>query len=775
MIGRAEPAPAAPSASEQASAQPHAAAARPSLTLVDVALAAAAGLAALALYLRTLAPTVLAFDSGEFQFVGPTLGLAHPTGYPLYLLLVWLTSFLPAGDVAHRVNLLSALCAAGSVGLTVPVGVTIFPGGALARRIGAVVAAALAAVAYEIWSQAVIAEVYALQLLLLATLLLAVVRRWPLPLIGLLVGLSLAHHRAALLSLPLLALYLVVDQRVSPAWLRRREVRVVAALAMLPLLLYLYIPLRADHSPYLYQQTGGGRQIVVFQNNLSGFVDEVTGRVFADKLQAPARLEERTALFFRLAGRQWNAAVLAVAAAGALVFVLRRPKEGLLVVGLFGVTVAFALLYRIGDIEVYFIPAYWAAALCAGAGVAVVVDLLRPPALATLVGVAAGGLLVVPPLLDNYPALDRSGQTHIRARWEQILAEPIERGAILASDDRDDMTPLWYFGLVEGVRPDLVGLFPGIVDRTEYADLGRLIDGFLGADEHIYLIKDLPGLGVKYRIEPAGSLWRVAGPAVDRDPPVAIGAPVGDSLRLDGAEFPAQAAGGTLPVLLWWSATQPPSENLTTFVHLIDHTGALVAQNDAPPGGLVYPTGRWRAGERLLDRHLLRLPGDLPAGRYRLRAGAYGADLARLRTPGGDAVDLGTIRVVRPPAGAPARLVGADFAGVGRLDGITVDGATVRLYWTAVGPTLAPLTVFLHLVDQAGRIVAQADGPPAGGALPTDSWLAGEQILDERRLALAGLPSGDYRLLAGLYDPATGRRVPTGATDAADLGILRIP
>ena len=82
------------------------------LTRIDAALTFAAGIAAFALYLRTLAPTVLGFDSGEFQFVVPTLGLAHPTGYPLYLLLGKLFTALPVGDVAYRVNLFSAVAMA---------------------------------------------------------------------------------------------------------------------------------------------------------------------------------------------------------------------------------------------------------------------------------------------------------------------------------------------------------------------------------------------------------------------------------------------------------------------------------------------------------------------------------------------------------------------------------------------------------------------------------------------------------------------------------------
>ncbi|MCS6801688.1 MAG: DUF2723 domain-containing protein [Chloroflexota bacterium] len=745
-----------------------------SLRALDLTLGAAAGLAALALYVRTLAPTVLAFDSGEFQFAAPTLGLVHPTGYPLYLLLGWLFAFLPVGDVAYRINLFSAVAAAAAVALTTLLAITVLPGPAAAARLGGFAAAALAALSSDLWSQAVIAEVYALQLLLLAALTLAVVRRWPLPLVGLIVGLSLAHHRAALLTLPLLALFLAADR--GRALLAPRSLALTALLAVLPLALYLYIPLRADHSPYLAQETAGGRRIVSFQNDLDGFIDMVTGRVFADKLTSPLRLEERLALFLRLAGRQWPSAVWLAAGLGALMLLVRRPREGLLVTGIFAVTVAFALLYRIGDIEVYFIPAYWAAALAAGTALGALVEAARRLAVGLALGGAATALLVGAALLTTLPRVDRSGDREVRQRWERILAAPLPPRAILASDDRDDLTPLWYFTLVEGVRPDLVGLFPGIVNSPEYADLGRLIDGVLGPGEQVFLIKEMPGLSVKYRLEPVGAVWRVVGPAVDREPPTRLDAAVGSALRLDGAEFPPQPAGATLPVALWWSVVAPPEKNLTTFVHLLDHRGQLVAQSDAPPGGVFYPTSRWRPGERLLDRHELRLPEALPAGRYSLRAGAYDEAVRRLPTASGDTVELGTVRIIRPPVVAPDRPLAADFPGVGQLEGVTVDGDRVRLFWRAAGPTPAPLTVFLHLVDGAGRLVAQADGPPADGALPTDAWLPDERLLDERRLPLRSVPPGDYRLLAGLYDPVTGQRVLLAhGGDSADLGPLRLP
>ena len=78
----------------------------------DTLIAAGLFLGSLVLYIRTLAPSLLFGDSAEFQTIAHTLGIGHPTGYPVYVLLARLFTLLPIGEVAYRVNLFSAFCAA---------------------------------------------------------------------------------------------------------------------------------------------------------------------------------------------------------------------------------------------------------------------------------------------------------------------------------------------------------------------------------------------------------------------------------------------------------------------------------------------------------------------------------------------------------------------------------------------------------------------------------------------------------------------------------------
>src|SRR6185436_5265552 len=93
---------------------------RPVLSRSDVALASAAGVTSLAVYIATLAPGLIAItDSPKFQFIGRILGTAHPPGYPLYVLISHFFGYLPIGSLAYRINLMSAVFSATACGLIV--------------------------------------------------------------------------------------------------------------------------------------------------------------------------------------------------------------------------------------------------------------------------------------------------------------------------------------------------------------------------------------------------------------------------------------------------------------------------------------------------------------------------------------------------------------------------------------------------------------------------------------------------------------------------------
>jgi hypothetical protein len=90
--------------------------------------------------------------------------------------------------------------------------------------------------------------------------------------------------------------------------------------------------------------------------------------------------------------------------------------------------------------------------------------------------------------------------------------------------------------------------------------------------------------------------------------------------NVDGGEL---SPGGVLPLTLYWQALAPMETDYTVFVHLLDASGAVRAQRDAPPLDGDYPTSLWDEGEVVKDPHAIPLPPDLSPGRYQVALGLY--------------------------------------------------------------------------------------------------------------------------------------------------------
>ena len=191
-------------------------------------------LAALVLYLLTLSPSTAMWDTSEYIAAAYTLGIPHPPGNPLFVILGRVFSILPiAGNVAVRVNILAALCSAVAAGMwflvTERVLVSWFPA-RWQRRLGGALAALIGGTAFTVWNQSVVNEkVYTVSLVGIAIIAWLIVR-WSddpdgrkadrlLVLIAYLCGLGYANHMAGMLPAPAVALaVLVIRPRTIVRW-----------------------------------------------------------------------------------------------------------------------------------------------------------------------------------------------------------------------------------------------------------------------------------------------------------------------------------------------------------------------------------------------------------------------------------------------------------------------------------------------------------------------------------------------------------------------------
>ncbi len=623
----------------------------------DAAIAISLGLAAFLAYLRTLAPSVLPGDSGEFQFAAALLGVAHPTGYPLYLLLGRaFMGLVPVGDPAFRMNLLSALFAAAAVSVTYLLARQITP-----RRAFAALAALTLAFSNTFWSQAVEAEVYALNSLLVAITFLLLLRATARPTEGsaeqphygwaaaaaLSYGLSLTHHRTVILLLPAILLYLVLERRRLPHVTLRRGL-VLGALVALPQVLYAYIPLRAPATPYFHQLLSPGQEITVYDGSVAAFLSVFSGSGFQSELGLadwPARL----ALAWGLFNQQFTLVGIALGLAGLLALWKRGAARWALLIFSFAAVLAFCVAYHIGDVADLFTPAYVVFAVLLALGAEAIANginrlVARGPVMSGLTALSL--LLPATLLVTNLPLVDRSGD-QTRRNWQAILDQPIAAGAVIVTNDRDEMMPLYYFQFVESQRSDLLGLFPRLLPEPGYGNVVRLLDMASATGRPLYLLKNMPGLEIRYAFHPEGLLYRVDGPIKANPPQRPANADLGGQVTLLGADLilPEATCSGTaglpqpdgrLKVTLWWQGTGKARADYQAFVHLVDSQGRTVSQSDHRPGGDFYPSSLWLAGETLMDGHLLDTP---PPGEYELRAGMYVSGGQRL----GTAISLGKV------------------------------------------------------------------------------------------------------------------------------------
>lgn len=419
---------------------------------LTVAAPIAVGLIAFGLYLATIAPGITtargSADSGELVAVASVLGVAHAPGYGLYLLLARaaLESLRFLHEPALRTNMLSSLCTALAIALTYLLIVRWRATPPWAALIGALVVAT----ASVVWSQAIVTEVYALQLLLtVATLLAALavldaprgaahIRRWAL--LGVTLGLGAATHPTGWVVGGCLGLGVLATRRPSRVALGAG----VAAFALPLIAALVYLLLRAD-APLAWGDTG---TLAGAWRHLSGATYgglwEWSPRAFADAFPGSVRM----------ALRQVPPPLWPLLPWGTLTAWRVRPA---LTTGLLAACAALLVLvtvYRADGREPYLDAVVVAAGLCAALGLGALGDAIarRPRAhaalcFATLLVLLGWGVW------EGRALSMRGDDTALRTALATLHAAP--RDAVLTPASDEETFPLWYARVVLGVRPDV--------------------------------------------------------------------------------------------------------------------------------------------------------------------------------------------------------------------------------------------------------------------------------------------------------------------------------
>jgi hypothetical protein len=360
----------------------------------DYLIALILAIVALAAYVRTLAPDVLYGDSAEFQCLAYTLGVTHSTGYPTYLFLGRLIGFLPIHSPAWRISLLSAICAAITVG-----GIYLLARYFTRNRIGAVLGAVALGISYTFWSQAVIAEVYTPGMAFLVMIMIFLFR-WQsdpgtrnrsLLMAALLAGIGFGVHASVwLVAVPAIAfaLWTLWLRRASrPEWIRAISAGLIGA--VLGLAIYLAAFLISDrlNSPTSFIRTTlepsrvfWNLQPEDFDSPFKHLKMTVVSAQWGDALFPGGDFSFRKELAdfgSRLVGTEFSPLVILFALAGLVIMLVTQPSRGAFYLLAFLFSGFLILNYQVGDKNVFYLSLYIPLTVALGTGMGFTLDWIR--------------------------------------------------------------------------------------------------------------------------------------------------------------------------------------------------------------------------------------------------------------------------------------------------------------------------------------------------------------------------------------------------------------
>jgi len=245
-----------------------------------------------------------------------------------------------------------------------------------------------------------------------------------------------------------------------------------------------------------------------------------------------------------------------------------------------------------------------------------------------------------------------------------------------------------------------------------------------------------------------------------------------DVARVVGVEYEPQSLDADNPrafvdAVVYWEAMTSTPTDYVSFARLLGRGHELAGHINRHPACGMVPTSLWHPGEVWRDPYRIPVAPDAQApSRLRLEVGLY--DPKAKATLG--AIPVGYAKLAPPDT----QLRAEHRLDVKLADGVTLLGydlspataragepLTVTLHWEARQAPSRDYQVFVHLLGQEDRPIAQGDGPPVTGDYPTSLWEAGETVVDLHRVTPpSDASAGPHRILVGMYHLETMERLP---------------
>ncbi|MEW6621179.1 MAG: DUF2723 domain-containing protein [bacterium] len=436
-------------------------------------------LAIFLIYLKTLTPDIGFHDSGDMIPASFHLGICHPPGYPFYNLVgKTFSTLLPIGNIAYRFNLMSAIFASLACMMvyfiTLKVGSRKWEVGSKENKlithllsfIPAVVASFMLAFAVTFWEQAVIAEKYALNALF-ATLLIFILLKWAevvttergaertegktqnyLYLFAFTFGLSFTHHMQTIYLVPASIFFIIAvcyKYKISSLFTLYSLFK-LSCIFILPLFLYLYLPIRAAFHPPL----NWGDPIT-----LPRFMDYITLKAYAHFFVSSPQvwlqnLKHHLTHFFT---HQFTLWIVWLGVIGLILLIVKRKITGLFLLLILLTDIAASIRYGISNIEDYYIPGFIIFSIFIGYGIMSIGKLLSSVVRSPLI-ITPFIFLPIIPYTTHHFHCNHSNYFFAHDLAVSLLKNLDTNAGLFLKGDVNGF-PVWYLHYVENTRRDV--------------------------------------------------------------------------------------------------------------------------------------------------------------------------------------------------------------------------------------------------------------------------------------------------------------------------------
>lgn len=434
-------------------------------------------------YVTTLAPGLYFIDTGELASVCVKLGIAHPTGYPLFTLLGNIFSKIPAGEYIYRLNLMCAVLS--SVTTVVFFNLVYFvltrldlnreedkakiffsaEKNPLTAMIISFSATMVLAFSSTFWNTSNSLEVYSLHVLFLVTVIYLFLkagnslmrgdfdlRNWLI--FAFVLGLSFTNHLSTIfLSVGFLYLYFAVN---GFGKLSFQKILIMAVPFILALTVYVYFFIRGDNT------------VIAWGNpvNWENFIRHVSGKQFSVWMfTSTGSASKQFSHFTDIYPKEFFYIPVIVAIFGIIDSFLKQRKFFYFTVLLFVFNILYAINYDIHDIDTYFLLAFVVTSIWFAIGLKFLSEKLK---LNTVVLLVVSLIIPIVSAYGNYEENNLKNSNFVKDYTENVFKSAREKSIIMSSQWDFWLSASFYMQYVHKFRPDVVVLDKELMRKSWY-------------------------------------------------------------------------------------------------------------------------------------------------------------------------------------------------------------------------------------------------------------------------------------------------------------------